>query len=480
MERRGYPLGRAGRKWGAVLLCLVPAGAYYAFLLSLGFPGFFALSPRGLTFNSMLLHLLHGSFDVDPQTIGDEGVLRNGLTYAYFGVAPALLRSPLLVFPDFASTDYSRLSCLAAVCVMAASKLASLLTVWQAVGRRDRSILLVLLAMAVLLGGAQIQFLRGMLYQEVVLWAAALASTFVYLVVHGCYTERGFGGGTLIALAAIAGLCLLTRVSTALGLYAACFLLSLTLTWRMWRAAAPGSFPMALLARFLPAALTLCGFAAITGFINYERFGNPFAFTDPQNYLWAMMHGRDRLIRDQEYGIFNIVRLGYGLVYYFFPVWVMRGADGALLWSAFQHRTIDSIELPPSSFFISDPLLIGLTIFTLFRLVRSRDAVDRAIAVPVLVGLCVPIGLILTFVSMSFRYRLEFYPFFELCAFLGFGLLLSRSKPPPRRLFATAAVAGVVSAHAFWLLYMLSPLGDAGSLLGGSDVVSFYRSQFHR
>src|SRR5260370_42632144 len=103
---------------------------------SLGYPGFFAPSPRGLTFNSMLLHLLNGSFDVDPQTIGDEGVLRNGLTYAYFGIAPALLRLPLVVFPDFANTDYSRLSCLAAVCVMAACKLAAVLTVWRGGGRR--------------------------------------------------------------------------------------------------------------------------------------------------------------------------------------------------------------------------------------------------------------------------------------------------------------------------------------------------------
>ncbi len=110
MERqRSYlVLGHAGRKWSVVLLCVVPASAYYAFLLSLGFPGFFAPSPRGLTFNSMLLHLLNGSFDVDPQTIGDEGILRNGLTYAYFGIAPALLRLPLLVFPGFMSTDYMR------------------------------------------------------------------------------------------------------------------------------------------------------------------------------------------------------------------------------------------------------------------------------------------------------------------------------------------------------------------------------------
>jgi hypothetical protein len=467
-----------GRTRWIVLFLVVPCGAYYAFLLSLGFPGFFAPSPRGLTFNSMLLHLLGGSFDVDPQTIGDEGILRNGLTYAYFGIFPALLRLPLLVFPDFASTDYSRLSCLVAVCVMAVCNLAAMLTVWQAVGRSDRRPLLAVFTMAILLGGAQIQFLRGMIYQEVVLWSVALASAFVYLVIRGYHSERGFGSGTLAALAAIAGLCLLTRVSTALGLYTALGLLWLPLAWRMRRAVGPDRLPMAILVRFLPAAAILCSFAAITGFINYERFGSPFAFSDPQHYLWAIIHGPDRLLRDEEYGIFNITRLGYGLVYYFVPVWIMRASDGGLLWSAFQHRIIDSVELPPASFFISDPLLTGLTVFALIQLVRARAAVDRAIAVPILAGLCVPIGLVLTFVSMAFRYRLEFYPFFDLCAFLGLGVLLSRQQAPPRRLFTIAAFAGVVGAHAFWLLYMLSPLGDAGELLSGSDVVTYYGSLF--
>jgi hypothetical protein len=42
------------------------------------------------TFNSMLAHLMQGRFDVDPQIVGwEEGFLRNGLTYSYFGIWPA-------------------------------------------------------------------------------------------------------------------------------------------------------------------------------------------------------------------------------------------------------------------------------------------------------------------------------------------------------------------------------------------------------
>jgi hypothetical protein len=36
-----------------------------------------------MVFNSMLEHLRHGEFDVDPALIGFEGTIRNGKTYAF-------------------------------------------------------------------------------------------------------------------------------------------------------------------------------------------------------------------------------------------------------------------------------------------------------------------------------------------------------------------------------------------------------------
>ena len=94
VERWQRRLGGAGMTWGIVLLCLVPATAYYAWLICLNW-GDFLKGPYqgsslfrpvfyGLAFNSMLLHLLQGTFDVDPATIGPEGFVRNGLTYSLF------------------------------------------------------------------------------------------------------------------------------------------------------------------------------------------------------------------------------------------------------------------------------------------------------------------------------------------------------------------------------------------------------------
>lgn len=55
---------------------------YYGFLLTGG--QFDLLQPvrYGLTFNSMLVHLLNGRFDVDPVVVDTEGFLRNGHVYA--------------------------------------------------------------------------------------------------------------------------------------------------------------------------------------------------------------------------------------------------------------------------------------------------------------------------------------------------------------------------------------------------------------
>jgi len=148
---------------GWVMLCILVAGCYYAVLLTAGAPCLTAPVQHGLTFNSMLLHLLHGRFDVDPAVIGDEGYLSDGATYAYFGIFPALVRVVALPLPGFAETDLTRLACLAAVTLMALFKLLSVLTVWRR-GNGDR-VLLALLIAAILASGPQIEFLRPSIFQ---------------------------------------------------------------------------------------------------------------------------------------------------------------------------------------------------------------------------------------------------------------------------------------------------------------------------
>jgi len=278
-------------------------------------------------------------------------------------------------------------------------------------------------------------------------------------------------------MAAAAGLCLSVRVSTGLGLYLAFGLLWLHLAWRKFRGSPAGRLRVV---DFLPLAIGL-GFAAAAGVVNDQRFANPLVFMDPQYHIMTVRYAPDRLVRAREYGDFNLRRLGFGLVYYFFPVWVLHGSDGQLLWTAFQQRTIDTAELPPSSFFLSDPLLVGLTAYAWVHLARCRDIARPGSVIAVAAGLAVPMLLMLTAIYMAFRYRFEFYPFLEFCALIGLGRLLSPQARPlgalGRAAIAAAVAAGCLAAVSLFFLYKLSPFGPATILIGKTSLYSYYRSE---
>jgi hypothetical protein len=447
-----------------VLLWLAPAIFYYAVLLSAG-GGLFGPVTHGLVFNDMLLHLLHGRFDVDPASIGDEGYLRNGAVYAYFGILPALFRLIFLPFSGFATTDFTRLGCLVAVALMTAFKLLTASTVARQVGIERAPSLLPLMLAAILLSGAQIEFLRPSIFQEVALWAAACAAAFVYLVVCGWLDEAGFTPRSMVAMAVAAGLCLMARVSTALGLYLAFAGLWLILVWR----------ERALLRAYLPAVGVAAGFAAAAGAVNLARWDNPLIFMDLSRAL-ILARFPERLARLHNYGEFDLARLPFGLNYYFAPLWVLRDGGGQLLWQALQQRLVDAAELPPASCFVSDPFWIGLAAVGLAALRRRGRLPQRECVLAVLPGLLVPGALMLIAISMAFRYRLEFYPFIELCAFAGFARLLRAPGRNTTVWMRAGVVVGVVTAHATWLTYMLSPFGPGQLVMSGSSIVAFYRA----
>jgi hypothetical protein len=348
---------------------------------------------------------------------------------------------------------------------MTAFKLLTAATVARRIGAERAPILLPLMFAAIVLSGAQIEFLRPSIFQEVVLWAGACAAAFVYLVVRGWLDEAGFTPRLMAAMALAAGLCLLARVSTALGLYIAFAGLWLVLVWRdrsRWRA-------------YAPALAIMLFFAVVTGAINLARWGDPLIFMDLNRAL-ILARFPERLVRVQNYGQFNLIRLPFGLGYYFAPFWVLRDGSGQLLWLAFQHRILDAAELPPASFFTSDPFWMGLAAFGLITLSRRNRLPRREIILSLLPGLVVPGALMLVAISMAFRYRLEFFPLIELCAFAGFARLLRAPGGTTTIWVAAGVILGIVTAHLTWLIYMLSLFGPAETVLHGLSVTAFYRS----
>jgi hypothetical protein len=416
----------------------------------------------GLTFNSMLLHLLAGRFDVDPWIVRNEGFLRDGLTYSYFGILPALLRLPLLLWPGGMRTDITGLSCLAALAVSAVARLRTLALLHRhCPATPNRNLLVAATGAWLLLAGAQTGFLRVSIYQEVLFWTLAMASVFLYAAMRGLLAQR-FSPGMLAVMAAMAGLALLTRVSTALGLWIALGLLVLVLLRQgyAWRG---------LLAPL--AILVACG--AVAAGINLARWGNALTFADYAFYLGNAEYP-DRLPRLRQYGLFNLARLPLGLVYYFLPVWVVPTPEGPRLLAGAFRRLTDVAELPPASFLLTDALPL-LLMALLPRLLWHRSRIDTLRIAALLLGLAVPAALILTAISMNYRYRMEFHPLLECAAFAATILLADAPdiSAPLRRAIIAAAALCIAGTFASLLLYKLSRYGPAELYLQ-DGIVEYY------
>jgi hypothetical protein len=259
-------------------------------------------------------------------------------------------------------------------------------------------------------------------------------------------------------MAVLAGLCLLTRVSTSIGLYAACG--AMMLPEVLAAASRTGICPSALrlLQMLLLPSAVLISFAAICGYINYARWGSPLTFQDYRYYniLTVNDPAYDVLI---NYGYFDVRRIPFALQYYFLPVWTIIGSDGHFLFRAIQDRLYYTVELPPATFLASDLLLCVLALLGCARLWREGSAA-RLVAV----CLMIPGILILMAIAATFRYRMEFYPFFEFLAL--FGLLSLPGKIAMRPRLLTGACGAmiavtIISSHVFLLAYKIAPWGDS-------------------
>ena len=461
----------------AVLLWLLPAIGWYALLLTAGGSfGLFSPLAHGLTFNSMLLHLLRGPVRCRPG--GDRArrlsARRRGLRL--FRHPAGAVAGAVPVFAGF--RDHRFHPAQLPRRGVADGAVQGAFGPHRLAERRPHRALRYccgFLVLALLFGGPQVQFLRPSIFMESVLWAGAFAAAFVFLVLRGWTREAGFTAGLMSAAALVAGLCLLTRVSTGVGLYVA---LGLIWLWRLRRKSAVRDRipPRRWLALASP-MLVLLVFAALAGFVNQQRWGNPLVFVDLSRAL-ICEYFPERLRRLREYGEFNPIRLGFGLVYYFLPIWVLRDGSGQLLWSDFVERTIDLAELPPSSFFVSDPLIIGLAIYGLFGLARDRVprrapiALDRgrargpgaADADRAQLHLPIPDRILSAARALRFRRILAG---------------ADRAAAPGRSGLGGGAAASVVAAHALWLLNAMSPLGPASRVLGQAGILEFYGSVFH-
>lgn len=428
---------------------------YPTLMWLLGFPPSLRLD-FGLAFNSMAEHLLAGRFDVDPDAIGGEGFDIGDRTVSYFGIFCALLRVPSVLLPGLARTDVTWWSSLIAIWIAVWFQVRTIFLLWTRSSTPRQSWLAAALLISVIIGGQHIPLLRPSIYQEIINWAFCQSTAFIWLTVRGFTSERGFDRHTLCLMALCAGLALLTRVSFGIGLYAA--------------------FGLFLLARgrvstWMAPICILLVFVVMTGVVNDGRWGNPFTFADYSRYDLSQDVAPERLGHLAAYGIFHPARIWLGLSYYLLPIWVWVRSDGHVLFAESQATLMDAMELPPDSFFLTDPFLLGLAAFGVFAI---RDRARTSL----LLGLCVPLVLMLCAISMAHRYRMEFYPLLFLAALFGLEASSSR-RPAMTRWLRVAIVAsvsfGVVASHVMAVVDSRSPWGPGEYYLERYGLLGTYQ-----
>jgi hypothetical protein len=125
--------------------------------------------------------------------------------------------------------------------------------------------------------------------------------------------------------------------------------------------------------------------------------------------------------------------------------------------------------LPPGSFFLTDPFLLGLAAV---GVVTIRERARAAL----LLGLCAPPVLMLCAISMAHRYRMEFYPLLLLAALFGLAAS-SRREAATARLRAAIIVSvsiGVLASHAMAVVAARSPWGPGEFYLERYGLVGAY------
>src|SRR5262245_23162487 len=90
----------APRQMYAVLAAVLVTGAVFFCVTSRYFDPFTPVAPDAQQhfYEGQARALLGGRLDVPADAIGDEAIVVAGRDYGYYGIAPALLRLPIMVF----------------------------------------------------------------------------------------------------------------------------------------------------------------------------------------------------------------------------------------------------------------------------------------------------------------------------------------------------------------------------------------------
>jgi len=393
--------------------------------------------------------MLHGHFDVPRSAIGVEAFTFEGKAYGYFGIAPALLRIPLvLIFPNMDGL-WSRVMILVAATISLLCGYA-FLRMFRSAARELTTAERVLHSIFIVTAGigSTIVFLvgRSYTYHEALAWSGAFALLFTWAIAR--YLQQAQTKFLLLA-AAFSFMSFHSRATTGAGALFAITIVAAILTVRaFWKPEFAGTiFGFAKVSRpgrqAAIAAIAVAVTVAVYFGVNYAKFKTfdplPLRYYD----FYHEFPVRMRITAGKQIHLRNVPT---AVATYF-------GVHGFKIREAFpwfypeEEQTVigwprnDVIE-PFSTVPVSMPALSLLAVIGIAALSSGANETRKRARLPA-AALFVGGGIVLATVGITERYLHDFYPALIICAAAGVARL--NSSPRIRSINALVAVLALFS-----------------------------------
>ncbi|NND20306.1 MAG: hypothetical protein HKN98_17185 [Silicimonas sp.] len=386
-------------------------------------------------YNYYFLSLVEGRLSVPAQIAGLEGFYdTEGRAFLYHGVGPLITRTLAWPFVDLAETDLRGPTIWLFAAIGSAAFYATALSflgrVWPPGG--GRAIAVLVWVMVWLLSPGLILTANGAFYHEPLAFAFAMAGIGMFCLWR--LVESGFTRWRwLIALALAAALAVHGRPHVAVGLYGATGLCAVSMIWRMRaQALVPASVAMFILLAsglgYLQMnALRFGGATEITGTVSDEESPTVYGFL-----YWGWEPPDHPRFKSQEsHGDFVAGRILPNLFLYS----ASMGGDGSV--ALYRRMTADMghIRIEPPVFGIA---MLWLPWMILAFSALFRRSGPRAFLLLGLVAALPAALVMLSYTTVTMRYRVELWPVLFIVGLFGLaGLLRSRNDD-------RAAIAGLV------------------------------------
>jgi hypothetical protein len=418
-------------------------------------------------YDAQALSMFDGHLDVPPQAIAFEAYIFHGKTYGYFGIAPALLRIPLLITFNHLDGLWSRLLMMLACAInlICVYRILRLIRGDFPTNTHSQRALDSLFILCAALGSTNVFIIaRSFTFHEAIMWGSTFALLFAWTFLKYLRTPSL----RLLTLAgAFAFMSFHSRATAGAGALLAMCVVTALLGWRALKRslAADSSLAFATVTKPLPHALIGAAAVCITlstyfG-VNYAKF-RTFSSMPLQYYnLYVQAPGRMQVTGAKQIHPENIptsVATYFGVRGFRldreFP-WVFLSRQATLVGSP----AIDVVE-PFSTFPVSMPALTLLAVIGCWSLIRGSSETIRRARLPA-ATLLIGGGIILMTVGITERYLHDLYPAMIICAAVGVWRLDSgRLVQQKTALMTTLSIISIAMNCAFALVYQrVAPWG---------------------